>query len=131
LAKKAFITGITGQDGSYLADLLISKGYEVHGLVRKESSLNTSRVDHLQVDAFVPERKFFLYYGDLADSARLYNLINEIKPDEIYHFGGQTSGKKVLNYPNTPATLTHSHRQAAGGDQKNRHQDKILPCVQF
>jgi GDPmannose 4,6-dehydratase len=99
LAKKAFITGITGQDGSYLADLLLSKGYEVHGLIRKSSSLNTSRVEHLLVDAFVPERKFFLYYGDLADSARLYNLINEIKPDEIYHFGGQTSGKEGFELP--------------------------------
>ena len=97
--KKAFITGVTGQDGSYLADLLISKGYEVHGLIRKESSLNTSRVDHLLIDAFVPERKFFLYYGDLADGARLTNLLYDIKPDEIYHLGGQTSGKEGFDMP--------------------------------
>jgi GDPmannose 4,6-dehydratase len=99
LIKKAFITGITGQDGSYLADLLISKGYEVHGLIRKGSSLNTDRINHLLVDAFIPERKLFLYYGDLSDSARLYNIINEIKPGEIYHMGAQTSGKEAFELP--------------------------------
>ena len=99
MVKKAFITGITGQDGSYLAEGLIAKGYEVHGLVRRESSLNTSRVDHLLVDAFVPERKFFLYYGDLSDGFCLNNLLYDIQPDEIYHFGAQSSGKEGFEMP--------------------------------
>ena len=99
MVKKAFITGVTGQDGSYLADLLISKGYEVHGLIRKESALNTFRVEQLLVKPFEPDRKFFLYYGDLSDGARLTNLLYDISPDEIYHLGGQTSGKEGFDLP--------------------------------
>ena len=87
--KIALITGITGQDGSYLAELLLKKNYTVHGVIRKTSSFNTSRIDHLYVD---PHNKtnFFLHYGDLTDSNSIYNIINSIKPDEVYNLGAQS-----------------------------------------
>ena len=88
--KKALITGITGQDGSYLAEFLLSKGYEVHGIVRRSSSFNRSRIDHLYVDPHLPDARFFLHYGDLADSEQLTEIIYNIKPDEIYHLGSQS-----------------------------------------
>ncbi len=83
MAKKALITGITGQDGSYLTELLLSKGYEVHGLIRRSSTFSTSRIDHLYVDPHEPGAKLFLHYGDLSDSSQLTNLIYDISPDEI------------------------------------------------
>jgi len=87
--KVALITGITGQDGSYLAELLLKKNYIVHGVIRKTSSFNTSRIDHLYID---PHNKtnFFLHYGDLTDSNSIYNIINSIKPDEVYNLGAQS-----------------------------------------
>ena len=87
--KIALITGITGQDGSYLAELLLKKNYIVHGLIRKTSSFNTSRIDHIYID---PHNKtnFFLHYGDLTDSNSIYNIINSIKPDEVYNLGAQS-----------------------------------------
>jgi GDPmannose 4,6-dehydratase len=88
--KKAFITGITGQDGSYLAELLLSKGYEVHGLIRRSSTFSTSRIDHIYVDPHEPGAKLFLHYGDLSDGTQLTNLIYGISPDEIYHLGAQS-----------------------------------------
>ena len=88
--KKALITGITGQDGSYLAELLLSKGYEVHGLIRRSSTFNTSRIDHIYVDPHEPGAKLFLHYGDLSDGTQLTNLIYSISPDEIYHLGAQS-----------------------------------------
>ena len=88
--KKALITGITGQDGSYLAELLLSKGYEVHGIVRRSSSFNRSRIDHLYVDPHLPDARFFLHYGDLADSEQLTEVIYNIKPEEIYHLAAQS-----------------------------------------
>jgi GDPmannose 4,6-dehydratase len=88
--KVAFITGITGQDGSYLTELLLSKGYEVHGLVRRSSSFNTKRIDHLLLDSHDPKRKVFLHYGDLVDSGGLTNLIREIQPAEIYNLAAQS-----------------------------------------
>jgi GDPmannose 4,6-dehydratase len=88
--KKALITGITGQDGSYLAEFLLSKGYEVHGIIRRASTFNTNRIDHIYQDPHAPKRRFFLYYGDLSDSEQLTNLIYNIKPDEIYHLGAQS-----------------------------------------
>ena len=83
--KKALITGITGQDGSYLADLLLEKGYEVHGIIRRASTFNTSRIDHLYADPHVNDVRLFLHYGDLSDSVNLVKLLYELKPDEIYH----------------------------------------------
>jgi len=88
--KVAFITGVTGQDGSYLAELLLSKGYEVHGLIRRASSFNTSRIDHIYQDPHDPNPKLYLHYGDLTDGVGLTNLIREIQPTEIYNLAAQS-----------------------------------------
>jgi GDPmannose 4,6-dehydratase len=88
--RTAFITGVTGQDGSYLAELLLQKGYEVHGLKRRSSSLNSQRVDHIYQDPHLPSRNFFLHYGDMTDSTSLTRLISEIQPDEIYNLAAQS-----------------------------------------
>lgn len=97
--KKALITGITGQDGSYLADLLLSKGYEVHGIIRRASTFNTSRIDHLYQDPHVNGVRLFLHYGDLADSLNLTRLIDRIGPDEIYHLGAQSHVRVSFDIP--------------------------------
>lgn len=96
---KALITGITGQDGSYLAELLLSKGYEVHGLVRRSSSFNTSRIDHLYVDPHDPSAKLFLHYGDLSDGARLVTLLSTIDPDEVYNLAAQSHVRVSFDEP--------------------------------
>ncbi len=90
MAKKAFITGITGQDGSYLAEFLLDKGYEVHGIKRRSSSFNTQRIDHLYEDPQSNNKKFYLHHGDLTDSLNIINLVSEIRPDEIYNLGAQS-----------------------------------------
>ena len=90
MKKKALITGITGQDGSYLAEFLLEKGYEVHGIKRRSSSLNTERVDHIYQDAHEKDPSFFLHYGDLTDSSNLTRIIKKIEPDEIYNLGAQS-----------------------------------------
>ena len=90
LEKVAFITGITGQDGSYLAEFLLEKGYIVHGLKRRSSSFNTDRIDHIFEDPHIENRKFFLHYGDLSDSSNLTKLITQIRPDEVYNLGAQS-----------------------------------------
>ena len=88
--KKALITGITGQDGSYLAEFLLEKGYEVHGIKRRSSSFNTQRIDHIYQDPHIENAKFILHYGDLTDSSNITRLIKEIKPNEIYNLGAQS-----------------------------------------
>ncbi|EMA9253824.1 GDP-mannose 4,6-dehydratase, partial [Yersinia enterocolitica] len=88
--KKALITGITGQDGSYLAELLLEKGYQVHGIKRRSSSFNTSRIDHIYQDPHEANPRFFLHYGDLTDTSNLVRLVKEIQPDEIYNLGAQS-----------------------------------------
>ena len=88
--KVALITGITGQDGSYLAEFLLDKGYEVHGIKRRSSSFNTDRIDHLYQDPHLPDRRFFLHYGDLSDSMNLVKIIKQIQPHEIYNLGAQS-----------------------------------------
>jgi len=88
--KRAFITGITGQDGSYLAELLLEKGYEVHGLIRRASTFNTSRIDHLFQDPHQPSRNLILHYGDITDSSGITNLIREIEPHEVYNLAAQS-----------------------------------------
>ena len=90
MSKKALITGITGQDGSYLAEFLLHKGYEVHGIIRRASTFNTQRLDHIYVDAHVPKAKLFLYHGDISDSEQLANIIDNVNPDEIYHLAAQS-----------------------------------------
>ena len=89
-SRVAFITGITGQDGSYLAEFLLGKGYEVHGLIRRSSSFNTGRIDHIYQDPHDPNPKLFLHYGDLLDGVGLTNLIREIQPDEVYNLAAQS-----------------------------------------
>ena len=97
--KKALITGITGQDGSYLADLLLEKGYEVHGIIRRASTFNTSRIDHLYADPHINGVRLFLHYGDLADSVNLVKLLYELKPNEIYHLGAQSHVRVSFDIP--------------------------------
>ena len=88
--KKALITGITGQDGSYLAEFLLEKGYEVHGIKRRSSLFNTQRVDHIYQDPHVDNHRFKLHYGDLSDTSNLTRLIRDIEPDEVYNLGAQS-----------------------------------------
>ncbi len=97
--KRALITGITGQDGSYLAELLLDKGYEVHGLIRRSSSFSTGRIDHLYSDVHSQERPLYLHYGDLSDSSSLINTINSVKPDEVYNLGAQSHVKVSFERP--------------------------------
>jgi len=97
--KVALITGVTGQDGSYLAELLLSKGYEVHGLIRRSSTFNTSRIDHIYQDPHDPNPKLFLHYGDLIDGVGLTNLIREIQPHEVYNLGAQSHVQVSFTMP--------------------------------
>jgi GDPmannose 4,6-dehydratase len=97
--KKALITGITGQDGSYLTELLLEKGYEVHGIIRRSSSFNTGRIDHLYNDLNILNKTLFLHYGDLNDASSLSRLIEKIKPDEIYNLGAQSHVKVSFDVP--------------------------------
>jgi GDPmannose 4,6-dehydratase len=99
VTKSALLTGITGQDGSYLAELLLAKGYEVHGIIRRSSSLNTSRLDDIYQDPHVPDRNLFLHYGDLADSSALVNLLRDVTPDEVYNLGAQSHVKVSFEIP--------------------------------
>ncbi|HQI72592.1 MAG: GDP-mannose 4,6-dehydratase [Smithella sp.] len=104
--KKAFLTGITGQDGSYLAELLLNKGYEVHGLIRRSSSFNTERIDHLYHDFHDPAARLFLHYGDLSVSAQLMDLLHSIKPDEIYNLGAQSHVRVSFDMPEYTGDVT-------------------------
>jgi len=97
--KRALVTGITGQDGSYLAELLLEKEYEVHGLIRRSSSINTHRIDHLYEDPHVVDRRLILHYGDMSDSARLARLIDEVRPSEVYNLGAQSHVKVSFEAP--------------------------------
>lgn len=106
MPKRALITGITGQDGSYLAELLLAKGYEVHGLIRRASTFNTSRIDHLYVDPHDPNAKLFLHYGDLSDGARLVTLLGEINPDEVYNLAAQSHVRVSFDEPEHTADTT-------------------------
>ena len=97
--KRALITGITGQDGSYLAELLLEKGYEVHGLIRRSSSFSTGRIDHLYSDIHKLARPLYLHYGDLSDASSLINTLNKVKPDEVYNLGAQSHVKVSFEMP--------------------------------
>jgi GDPmannose 4,6-dehydratase len=103
---KAVITGITGQDGSYVAEFLLSKGYEVHGLIRKSSTFNTDRIDHLYQDPHDPGAKLFLHYGDLANGEQLTSLVYNVRPDEIYHMGAQSHVKVSFEMPEYTGQVT-------------------------
>lgn len=97
--KRALITGITGQDGSYLAEFLLNKGYEIHGVIRRASTFNTHRIDHLYVDPHDPAARLFLHYGDLMDGPRLSGLLAEIQPDEVYHLAAQSHVRVSFDEP--------------------------------
>lgn len=104
--KTALITGITGQDGSYLAELLLDKGYEVHGIIRRASTFNTRRIDHIYVDPHVSGARLFLHHGDLLDGPRLNNLLAELQPDEIYHLAAQSHVRVSFEEPEFTAAAT-------------------------
>lgn len=104
--KKALITGITGQDGSYLAELLLQKGYEVHGLIRRASTFNTSRIDHLFQDPSISGVRLFLHFGDLSDSLSLTRLIDRLNPDEIYNLGAQSHVRVSFDIPENTGDIT-------------------------
>jgi len=104
--KKALITGITGQDGSYLAEFLLHKGYEVHGLVRRSSSFNTGRIDHLYKDPHLPNVKLFLHYGDLSDSEQLTDIMYHVQPDEVYNLGAQSHVRVSFDLPEYTGNVT-------------------------
>ncbi|MFT4803178.1 MAG: GDPmannose 4,6-dehydratase, partial [Psychroserpens sp.] len=97
--KKALITGITGQDGAYLTELLLEKGYEVHGIKRRASLFNTDRIDHLYQDPHIDNTRMFLHYGDLTDSMNITRLIQEIQPDEIYNLGAMSHVRVSFDTP--------------------------------
>lgn len=104
--KKALITGITGQDGSYLSELLLSKSYEVHGIIRRASTFNTTRIDHIYVDPHDHFARLFLHYGDLSDSEQTSNLIYNVKPDECYHLGAQSHVRVSFDIPEYTGNVT-------------------------
>src|SRR5437764_12348173 len=104
--KKALITGITGQDGSYLAELLLSKDYEVHGIIRRSSSFNTGRIDHIYQDPHINGIRLFLHYGDIADSTNLIKLLYRIQPEEIYHLAAQSHVRVSFDIPEYTGDVT-------------------------
>ncbi|MCX5041684.1 GDP-mannose 4,6-dehydratase [Aldersonia sp. NBC_00410] len=104
--RRALITGITGQDGSYLAEFLLDKGYEVHGIIRRSSTFNTTRIDHLYVDPHTPDARMFLHYGDLLDATRMMTLLTRIRPDEVYHLAAQPHVRVSFDEPEYTAETT-------------------------
>ncbi|MDP4013825.1 MAG: GDP-mannose 4,6-dehydratase [Candidatus Nanopelagicales bacterium] len=104
--RRALITGITGQDGSYLAELLLEKGYEVHGLIRRASTFNTARIDHLYTDPHDPESRLFLHYGDLTDASRLVTLLRKLEPSEVYHLAAQSHVRVSFDEPEFTGDVT-------------------------
>src|SRR5712672_102702 len=104
--KKALITGITGQDGSYLAELLLAKSYEVHGIIRRASTFNTGRIDHLYKDPHINGVRLFLHYGDIADSTNLIKLLYRIQPDEVYHLAAQSHVRVSYDIPEYTGDVT-------------------------
>lgn len=104
--KKALITGVTGQDGSYLAEFLLLKNYEVHAIIRRASTFNTSRIDHIYVDPHDPHARLFLHYGDLSDSEQTSNMVYNIRPDEVYHLGAQSHVRVSFDIPEYTGNVT-------------------------
>jgi len=106
MSKKALITGITGQDGSYLAEFLLSKGYEVHGIIRRASTFHTTRIEHIYVDPHSPGARLFLHYGDLSDSEQVTNIIYNMRPDEVYHLAAQSHVRVSFDMPEYSGDVT-------------------------
>ena len=111
----ALITGITGQDGSYLAELLLSKGYEVHGLIRRSSTFNTERLDAIYQDPHAVDRRLFLHFGDLNDGVTLINLLRDVNPDEVYNLGAQSHVRVSFDQPVFTGDVTGYLTEVAGG----------------
>ena len=105
MGKRALITGVTGQDGSYLAELLLARGYEVHGIVRRASTFNTGRIDHLYLDPHDANARLFLHYGDLSDGTALRRILERVRPDEIYNLGAQSHVKVSFDEPEYTADV--------------------------
>ena len=130
--KKALITGITGQDGSYLAEFLLEKGYEVHGIIRRASTFNTGRIDHLYQDPHINGVKLFLHYGDIADSTNLIKLLYRLQPDEIYHLAAQSHVRVSFDIPEyTGDVYGAGHDPHSRSDTGNETQDQILSGEQL
>jgi len=106
MVKRALVTGITGQDGSYLAEFLLNRGYEVHGMIRRASTFNTHRIEHLYVDPHVAGAKLFLHYGDLLDASRLFTLLSQIQPNEVYHLAAQSHVRVSFDEPEYTCATT-------------------------
>lgn len=106
ISKKALVTGITGQDGSYMAEFLLDKGYEVHGIIRRASTFNTKRIDHIYSDPHDSDARLFMHYGELADSEQISNIIYNLKPDEIYHLGAQSHVRVSFDIPEYTGNVT-------------------------
>jgi GDPmannose 4,6-dehydratase len=125
--KKALITGITGQDGSYLAELLLSKGYEVHGIIRRASTFNTSRIDHIYQDAHEKGAQMFLHYGDVSDTEQMSTVIYDLKPQEVYNLAAQSHVRVSFDTPTYTGDITGLE------DTRNHTQGKapseILPGI--
>jgi GDP-mannose 4,6 dehydratase len=130
--KKALITGITGQDGSYLAELLLDKGYEVHGVIRRASTFNTERINHLYQDPHINGVRLFLHYGDIADSTNLIKLLYRIQPDEIYHLAAQSHVRVSFDIPEYTGDVSGLGTSPNPGSySRNRLKEQILPGEQF
>ena len=128
--KRALITGITGQDGSYLAEFLLEKGYEVHGIKRRASLFNTQRIDHIYEDPHEPDPRFQLHYGDLTDTSNLTRILREVQPDEVYNLGAQSHVAVSFEAPEYTADVdAHRHAAPARGDPLPRagEDDPLLP----
>jgi len=106
IMKKALVTGITGQDGSYLAEFLLGKGYEVHGIIRRASTFNTGRIDHIYRDPHDPKTRMFLYYGDFTDSSSISEVVNKVEPDEVYHLAAQSHVRTSFDIPEYTGDVT-------------------------
>ena len=130
--KRALITGITGQDGSYLAELLLSKGYEVHGIIRRASTFNTTRIDHIYQDPNQPSTRLFLHHGDLSSTEWVLNLIYSFAPDELYHLAAQSHVRVSFDMPEYTGDITGlGTMRSARSDPAGRLQDAILSGVEF
>ena len=137
--KRALITGVTGQDGSYLAEFLLSKGYEVHGIFRRCSTFNTDRIEHIYIDAHEPKVRFFLHAGDLSDGTGIRHILENVQPDEIYNLAAQSHVRISFDQPEYTADVTatgclrmsarrnlrHQKNHACTGPYQGRHPREI------
>ena len=120
MPKKALITGITGQDGSYLTELLLSRGYDVYGVIRRASTFNTERIDHIYQDPHESGRRLRLLYGDLNDASSLNKILRDVQPDEIYNLGAQSHVRVSFDIPEYTAEVDARDAPVARGDTRNR-----------